>query len=144
MTIISRNIFTQIFIVIVLASAGYSQNPTGRAEDFTGGRLSYVIARNEIDPEFKSRRMIDILIPKERFTIEGITALVDLLSKRFSSPKAIYFDIYTDIKDVPTLEDWERGGISGSRNETKFKGDYAVVVRLSKGEFGNRFMYVAD
>ena len=133
-----------VLIVVLFVSGVYSHNPASQKTNAPSRRIAYVIARNQIDPEFKYRRLISVLIPKDQFTKEGVLAIVDLIDRKFAKPAVIYLDIYTDVEDVPTQEDYEKGGISASERDAKLRGDYSVIVRIRKGKYGNRFMYFAD
>ena len=76
----------------------------------------YVIVSNEGEGRRPKRgdgyRYVEVLLDERAFSENNLKELFRLVSKRFSTPRALHVQVYTNLEDVETPEEKEKGKIS--------------------------------
>jgi hypothetical protein len=97
--------------------------------------FKYVIFNNELEEPISKRdvgkRSLCVLVEKKAFSREHLTALSNLLTRRFPRPYHLTVFVFTDIQDIMTPEEMDNGGLSESNAETP-KIDTAVFMNNGK------------
>lgn len=57
-------------------------------------------------------RYVEVLLDERAFSENNLKELFRLVSKRFSTPRALHVQVYTNLEDVETPEEKEKGKIS--------------------------------
>ena len=105
----------------------------------------YIIFSNKVDdtgrPKDSSRR-VKVLIEASSFSEPTLKSIFRLLSRRFPTPDWLEVQVYTSLKQIPTPEEEDAGGISESHDDPEFdKHHRAILFRLQGNEF---FRYTID
>ncbi len=78
--------------------------------------IKYVIVANKIDPTLgrgdEDRRFVEILINPRSFSKVHLKKVFGLISKRFPEPRLLFVNVFSNLDDVQTPEERERGAIA--------------------------------
>lgn len=143
-----RKFLTILFlgnVVIFCCTSGKAQRANiVKSEHST--RLPYAIVFNEVDPEEKDSRQVIVLVKEESFTEDNLIRILKLIEARFPRPAALFLEFFTNLDDIETPEERDAPRMTNHKAgaSKKDKGHSAIFIRLSKGKYGNCFMYFAD
>ena len=123
-----------------MSGYSYDQNTNMQKEDMQfRSSLRYAIVSNEIvnvtgdaDDAF---RYVVILLDEKAFSESRLKELFKLVSARFPTPNRLDVQVYTDLEQVETPEEHDRGRVSESRDDpTSDKYHWALFIRSQGNE----------
>lgn len=132
-----RKIFFPCFILALIPFASMdisAQEHHGKQSPAFRSPFRYVIVNNEIDSslggDVPERRFIEVLMDSRAFSKKNLTILFQLVSERFSSPKLLYINVFTDLEDVETPEERDKPKTSLTYSSGPTPKASATFVRL--------------
>ena len=139
-----RNLIFSIlvfFFVGVGSASVYAQSPKRTEYNSFRSKFRYVVVYSELERSVKKgkydTRFVDVLIDKRAFSVQNLRILFDLLSKRFPKPHTLFVTVYTDLEDIETPEEHERGRFSETTDSTDLPNEQDTAIFTREGRTKN-------
>lgn len=132
-------------ISLLLSAISFGQSAPKTSRKPFRSPVRYVVYYDAVDPALhaqdESRRFLDILLDKKAFSKRNLSRLFRYLANRYPTPTILTVQLFTDLEDVETPEEAERGRFS-DEDGLPPKYDHAVFIR--NGEEMFYYIYYAN